>query len=102
MEDFAVRGQRNSAGFIDGLSNFFSPNLAGATEDQPTMRVDPANMRTGNAQECMFNRDSGAVLGAFTRLLYRRHGSFQIDNDAFARSARVRQPMPAIAQPVLG
>src|SRR5438045_448105 len=59
-------------------------------------------MRTGNAQSGVLDWDIRNVFRTLDRLLDGSDGFVEINNDAFARAARFRQSVPAVAQSVLG
>jgi hypothetical protein len=59
-------------------------------------------MRAGNPEGGVLDRNSSGILGSLDRLGDGRDGLVEIDDDTFARAARLGQTMTAIAQAVVG
>jgi hypothetical protein len=102
VQHFAVGRKRNVLRLLDSLTNLLASNLARAAEDQATVSIDPTDMRAGDAERGVLNRNSGGIFGSLDRLRDRCDRLVEIDNDAFARAARISQTVTAIAQTVVG
>ena len=85
MKNFAVTGQRDGPGFVDGGADFFTANLTRAgSEADAAVAVHPANMRTRNPYRCMFDRGAGGIFRLLHRFLDGSHRLIEIDDDSLA------------------
>ena len=102
MENFPVGGQGNGARFVDRHADFFAGDLARAiSEGDATMRVDAAHVRAGHTDQRMLHGSARPVFGTLHRFLNRGDRLLQIYNHTLARTARLGNPVAAIAQTVL-
>src|SRR6185503_7287525 len=103
VQNFAIVGQRNSAGLVHCRSKFLAANLTRpGAEAEASVTVEPAGMGPGHAQQSVLNGGSRRVFGLLHRLLNRAHGLVQVHDDALARAARFGHAVTAITQSVVG
>src|SRR5579864_1497448 len=102
MQHFAVGRKRDGAGFVDGLANFVTANFTRAIENNSTMSIDPAHVRTCNSEDCVLDREAGSVFGLLHGLLNGRDRFLEVDDNALTRASRIGEAVTAVAQAIVG
>src|SRR5258708_32759185 len=103
MKNLAVGGQRNGAGTINRLLDFVAADFARTrAQTDASVTVDAADVRTTDADDGVFDRNSPGVFGGLDCFLDRRNGLVEFDNHSLARAARLGDAVSAIAQVAVG
>src|SRR5579871_977386 len=103
MEDLAIGRQRNCASAFDRLLDLVASDLPRTrAQTDASVAIHAANMRSTHADDRVFNRSSGGILGSLDCSLNGRDCLVQFDDDTFARASRVGQAVPAVAQASFG
>src|SRR6478752_891268 len=103
MKDLAILRQRDGPRSLHRLLYFVSPDLARPrAQADPAMAVHAFDIRSAYSDDGVLDRRSRNIFRRFDRFLNRGNGFIQLDDHAFARTARVGDSMPPVAQAELG
>src|SRR5215469_13639226 len=103
VQYFAIGGERDGAGLVDGEADFLAGNFPRAgSEANPAMGVHAADVRPGNTQQRVFDGGTQGVFGLLDGLLDGSNRLVEIDDDAFAGAARVGDAVSPVAQAMVG
>jgi hypothetical protein len=87
VQDFAVFGERDVAGGIDGAADVVALDVAGAiAESDAAAAVDAANVAAGHADYGRLDGNVGHAFGFFDRAANGANRGIKIDDEAFAQA----------------